>query len=176
MQCVETPLNIKMTACNEANSVPGFQDVIIYPEKIRISLSFESNDECISHFSRYVSHATLPDDLPPGVMCTSRSLPWETLILVCTHGNRDKRCGRAGPIIMDALQAELCARNISPSKITVRSSSHIGGHRYAGTLIVYPQGQWYGFMTKKNVTQLLDCIQAGGILDKCFRGYGSLSW
>ena len=182
----DTPLfNVKMTACNEPNTLPNHHDIIVYPEKMRYSVP-KDDLECLAAFATYISHPVLPtstdfdtdtDLLPSEVIRSPRALPWETLLLVCTHGSRDKRCGRAGPILIAALQAELASRDLSiSSKIAVRASSHIGGHRYAGTLIVYPQGQWYGFMTKKNAKPLLDSILGGGILDKCFRGLGNISW
>jgi len=33
-------------------------------------------------------------------------LPWKHLLLVCTHASRDKRCGRAGPPLIEALEEE----------------------------------------------------------------------
>lgn len=180
-----SPFNVKMTACNEPNTLLNYYDIIVYPEKIRYSVPAHDLD-CVAAFAHYVSQAVLPLQtsttstdtiLPPGVIQSPHALPWETLLLVCTHGNRDKRCGRAGPLILEALEADLAQRDPSvSSKIAVRASSHIGGHRYAGTLIVYPQGQWYGYMTKKNVKPLLDSVLAGGVLEKCFRGLGNISW
>jgi hypothetical protein len=170
-----TPLKVKMTACNEPNTLPDHYDIIVYPEQSRFSVPTHDRDS-LSAFALFISHQTLSSVAPTGVHQSPQPLPWATLLLVCTHGNRDKRCGRAGPIIIEALQAELAVRDIPASKIAVRASSHIGGHKYAGTLIVYPQGQWYGFMTKKNVKPLLDSVLAGGVLDKCFRGLGNVSW
>jgi (2Fe-2S) ferredoxin len=166
---------VKMTACNEPNSLLEYCDVMVYPEQLRLSVPL-GDTSCISEFARYVSLPVLPATLPDKVLNSPHSLPGKSLLLVCTHGNRDKRCGRAGPIVLEALQLELKARGVPDSLVAVRASSHIGGHRYAGTLIVYPQGQWYGFMTKKNVKPLLDQVLVGGVLDKCFRGLGNTSW
>lgn len=37
---------------------------------------------------------------------------------------------------------ELAARGVGPDEVAVRGSSHFGGHRFAGVLIIYPQGDW----------------------------------
>lgn len=55
---------------------------------------------------------------------------WRKLILVCVHNSRDKRCGRAGPQVIDELNEQLLSRSIVD--ITVAGSSHIGGHKFAG--------------------------------------------
>lgn len=169
------PWQVKMTACNEPNTRAGHCDVLVYPEQLRLCVPLHDS-ACLSALARHLSLPELPAELPRGVVRSKRPLPGQTLLLVCTHGNRDKRCGRAGPILLAALEEELAARGVPSSQVAVRASSHIGGHRYAGALIVYPQGQWYGHMTKKTAAQLLDQVLGGGVLDKCFRGLGNVSW
>lgn len=71
---------------------------------------------------------------------------------------------------MEALKKELDARGVPESSVAVRGSSHIGGHKFAGTLIVYPSAQWYGQITKRTVPVLLDAILADEILQKHHRG------
>jgi len=39
-------------------------------------------------------------------------------------------------------------------KILPMGVSHIGGHKYAGVAIVYPEGDWYGFITKKCILEI----------------------
>ena len=53
---------------------------------------------------------------------------------------------------------------------------YVGGHKFAGIVLVYPQGDWYGLITKKNTEDLLDCIINNKKLVKCWRGNESLSW
>ena len=104
---------------------------------------------------------------------------WKALILVCVHNARDKRCGRAGPQVIAELQKRLEERKISTSEVVVRGSSHIGGHAFAGTLIVYPAGQWYGRITKSNANELLDNVLSSKVYEKCSRGATSsklLQW
>lgn len=104
------------------------------------------------------------------------ALPWKTLVLVCVHASRDNRCGRAGPQVIDEFNDELSRRSISKNTLTVAGSSHIGGHKYAGVLIVYPSGDWYGLISKRNVSDLLDHILADTKYLKGWRGNESLNW
>lgn len=104
------------------------------------------------------------------------TLPWKTLILVCVHASRDNRCGRAGPQIIEEFKNQFLERSIKNDSITVAGSSHIGGHKYAGVLVVYPSGDWYGLISKRNVSDLLDHIIAGTKYLKGWRGNESLSW
>ena len=104
------------------------------------------------------------------------TLPWKTLILVCVHGSRDNRCGRAGPQIIEEFRSQLLERSINNDSITVAGSSHVGGHKYAGVLVVYPSGDWYGLISKRNVGELLDNILAGTKYLKGWRGNESLNW
>lgn len=44
--------------------------------------------------------------------------------------------------VIGEMEKALQARGIGPDEIAVRGSSHFGGHKYAGVLIIYPQGDW----------------------------------
>ena len=103
-------------------------------------------------------------------------VPWKNLILVCIHASRDNRCGRAGPQIIDEINSQLELRKIPLGEIVVSGSSHIGGHKYAGVLIVYPQGDWYGLISKRSVSDLLDCVISNTKYLKGWRGNESTDW
>lgn len=57
-------------------------------------------------------------------------------VFVCSHASRDKRCGFCGPILIQKLQEDIESRGLK-DQIFVRACSHIGGHKYAGNLIIY---------------------------------------
>ena len=105
---------------------------------------------------------------------TFGKVPWTKLLLVCTHMSRDKRCGRAGPQVLDAFRDHLRQKKVAANAVCVAGSSHIGGHAFAGTLIVYPKGDCYGYITKRNASELLDHVLADETFTKYLRG--SLSW
>ena len=59
------------------------------------------------------------------------------MLLVCTHGRRDACCARLGVPLYDALR-----RHVEPE--AVWQCSHLGGHRFAGNVLVLPQGVMLG--------------------------------
>ncbi|KAM2708128.1 hypothetical protein EV2_045966 [Malus domestica] len=76
--------------------------------------------------------------------------------------SRDKRCGVCGPILIDKFKEEAELRGLT-NQVFVTACSHIGGHKYAGNLIVYSPGSdgsitghWYGYVTPEDVPELLD--------------------
>ena len=79
----------------------------------------------LSHFERYRQDTALVRD-----------------IVVCTHGSRDVCCGRFGYQVYDILRRRYMVRG----KIRVWRSSHIGGHRFAPTLIDYPEARYWGHL------------------------------
>jgi hypothetical protein len=60
----------------------------------------------------------------------------DPLLLVCTHGRRDRCCALDGRALATALAAA--------GEADVWESSHLGGHRFAPTALVLPTGYLYG--------------------------------
>ena len=53
----------------------------------------------------------------------------------------------------------------------MRRSSHVGGHRYAGCLIAYPAGDWYGMLTSDLAPRIVDqCVARNRMLADHWRG------
>jgi len=145
-----------ITCCSEKSHSEDLNqnDIIVYPEGIRY-LGVGVGD-----LSSFVN-----DQIRNGIICSSikhERLPFERLVLVCTHNSRDKRCGRAGPQILKTLQSLLSNKGIDESRVVVRGSSHLGGHKYAGVVVVYPEGDWYGQMSSRIAETLLDayCVSS----------------
>ncbi|KAF4746581.1 hypothetical protein FOZ63_010714 [Perkinsus olseni] len=74
---------------------------------------------------------------------------------ICGHSGRDRRCGICGP----ELAAKILA--FGDPRTHVRLCSHVGGHKFAGNVIVYDMtvadtGDWYGYVTPGNVKRMLD--------------------
>lgn len=61
-------------------------------------------------------------------------------IFVCAHGSRDRRCGVCGPALIQKLNEEIELRGLK-DQVFVSPCSHIGGHKYAGNLIIYSPDQ-----------------------------------
>ncbi|KAM1130138.1 hypothetical protein ACFX19_045525 [Malus domestica] len=97
-------------------------------------------------------------------------------VFVCAHGSRDKRCGVCGPVLIDKFKEEAELRGLT-NQVLVTACSHIGGHKYAGNLIIYSPGSdgsitghWYGYVTPDDVPELLDQhIGTGEIIERLWR-------
>ncbi len=89
-------------------------------------------------------------------------------VLVCNHGARDLRCGACGPLVAEALEDAIEARSIGD--VHVHRSSHVGGHRFAGNVLVYPAGDWYGYVRPDDVDALLEAIVEGERWEAHHRG------
>jgi hypothetical protein len=65
-----------------------------------------------------------------------------TDLLVCSHGRRDRCCGSLGTSLAQELMAD--PRPLG-ERVRVWRTSHTGGHRFAATAIVLPQGSAWAF-------------------------------
>ncbi|KAG2057902.1 hypothetical protein BDR06DRAFT_950959 [Suillus hirtellus] len=86
-------------------------------------------------------------------------------LYVCTHGARDCRCGDIGGAVARAIRDELRKRiDADPSdpstRIKLAEVAHVGGHKYAANLLVYPHGEWLGEVEPEDVPGILDAILA----------------
>jgi hypothetical protein len=91
-------------------------------------------------------------------------------VFVCVHGRRDERCGQCGPPLVDRLQAELSRRELT-DEVTIHRTSHVGGHIFAGNVLIYPSGDWYGFVTPDDVPGLVENhLVRGNIVTDLWRG------
>lgn len=171
-------LKVKLTACDRENSTPELVDIISYPQKCMYRLQKNAPSNDIHSFVRSI---LLGEKLEESIVVLKEELPWERLVLICSHASRDKRCGRAGPILINEFNKQLTSHT-SSNKVAVFGSSHIGGHEFAGTLIVYPEGKCFGYVTKNKVSVLLDYIANGNaesfdsISPGCYRGQYNESW
>ncbi|KAK8100978.1 uncharacterized protein PG998_007617 [Apiospora kogelbergensis] len=135
----------------------------------------------------------------------------DVLILVCGHGGRDMRCGLMGPALQKEFEAQLpkkgyevmrgplldesvTAPSLSgpvgddiPSTARVGLISHIGGHKFAGNVIIYipprlntkdnephplaGHGVWYGRVEPKHVQGIIEeTVVKGNVVKDMFRG------
>lgn len=96
------------------------------------------------------------------------SEPTEPLVLVCTNGRRDVCCSVHGVPVLRALELE--------PGLQAWHTTHLGGHRFAATLLVLPQGLCYGRVTPHEVPALAEELRQGrvGRLDR-LRGRTALT-
>jgi hypothetical protein len=85
------------------------------------------------------------------------------LMVVCTHGKRDRCCAKNGRPLYDALRHE-------SESDWVWQSTHVGGDRFAGNVVMLPQALYYGRVEPGDVPALLEAHAAGRIEMEHYRG------
>jgi hypothetical protein len=88
-------------------------------------------------------------------------------ILICTHGGFDQCCGKYGTSFYIKSNDILESNNVH-EKVEVWESSHFGGHRFAPTMIDFPDGRYYGRMNEDIFTAI---INRTGDLNKTVSSY-----
>lgn len=98
-------------------------------------------------------------------------LPWEAIfagttqlgrseerpIFVCTHSARDHCCGLHGAGVARAIEAAAPGR--------VWQCTHLGGHRFAATLVALPEGVHYGRVRAEEAHDLVSALDRGEVHD-----------
>ncbi|TKY50473.1 Altered inheritance of mitochondria protein 32 [Spatholobus suberectus] len=159
----------KITVC-EAREEAGFSDgdVLVFPDMIKYKGLEVSNVD--GFFDDVIVSGKEWSGGEQGILRGSH-------IFVCAHGSRDVRCGVCGPVLMEKLNEEIQLRGLK-DEISVVACSHVGGHKYAGNVIIFcpgPDGKimghWYGYVTPDDVPALLDRqIAKGEVIQKLWRG------
>jgi hypothetical protein len=85
------------------------------------------------------------------------------LLVVCTHGKRDRCCARYGRPLYDEL------RRAAPPG-WVWQSTHVGGDRFAGNLVCLPEGLYFGRVGPDDARKVLAEYQDGRIMLERYRG------
>lgn len=86
----------------------------------------------------------------------------ETLVLVCTHGRRDRCCAKFGLPVYRAFQRE---PGLSAWQVT-----HLGGHRFAANATIVPSGVSYGNLSPSEVGSIAEAARSGEIHLPHYRG------
>ncbi|KAI5287741.1 hypothetical protein KEM54_005774 [Ascosphaera aggregata] len=106
-----------------------------------------------------------------------RKMTNSPVVLICGHGGRDQRCGIMGPLLQQEFAHVLERKGFQISHSPVDQGghacigqiSHIGGHKYAGNVIIYVPpsykgsgnqlagaGIWYGRVQPKHVDGIVN--------------------
>jgi hypothetical protein len=87
----------------------------------------------------------------------------QPLFVVCTHGKRDRCCAVYGRPLYDA------ARDASEDG-RVWQASHVGGDRFAGNLIAFPHGLYFGRVEPRQAASILTAYGERRIPLEHYRG------
>jgi hypothetical protein len=154
---------VKITMCDAPSRGDGY-DLLVWPDQVRY-FGLHADD-----LPLLVEDHLVHDRVSPRLVHAPLSGPH---ILICTHGQRDARCGACGEPLRARFRRELEARGLA---IPVLATSHVGGHEYAGNVLIYPEGDWYGYVTPDDVPRLIDQHLLGGqIVRDRWRGRMGLS-
>ncbi|XP_077237630.1 sucrase/ferredoxin-like family protein [Tasmannia lanceolata] len=148
-------------------------DVLIFPDMIRYRR--------LTHFDvdTFVEEVLVKDtEWLPGTPEILKG----SYVFVCSHGSRDRKCGVCGPVLVTKFKEEIDARGLQ-GQVSVSPCSHIGGHKYAGNVIIFSPiidgevaGHWYGYVSPDDVPILLEQhVGKGEIVDRLWRGQMGLS-
>ena len=94
---------------------------------------------------------------------------WEPpLYLVCTHGKRDPCCAQHGRPLARALRAEWPEQTWE--------IGHIGGHRFAATMLTFPHGLAFGRVRAASGPEIVRGLEAGEVVLEHLRGRAGDPW
>ncbi len=79
--------------------------------------------------------------------------PMHPLVLVCTNGRRDVCCSKLGAPVAQALAEH--------EGLEVWQTTHLGGHRFAATLVQLPEGICYGRIEPHEAPALAQAMREG---------------
>jgi len=92
-------------------------------------------------------------------------------LFVCTDKTKDLRCGYCGPILVDEFNKQLAEGD---EDVCVSGVTHVGGHSFAGNVLVFPPGDWLGYVSPSVVPKIIkhytNEYQEGQIIEELFRG------
>ena len=103
------------------------------------------------------------DDLTGLELDTVGSPVDHPLFLVCTHGKHDRCCAKYGRPLYDAVCEQV-------DDGWAWQSTHIGGDRFAGNLVVLPEGVYYGRVEPSEAWPVLEAALDGGVHLPHYRG------
>jgi hypothetical protein len=100
----------------------------------------------------------------------SEPIQEKNILLICAHKKRDKRCAVAGPLLKEEFLHVLDEKNLLQTT-KVLMTSHFGGHKYAGNVIIYPDGNWYGRVIPCHCNVIVEKhLIEGKVIKKLWRG------
>lgn len=91
----------------------------------------------------------------------------ERIALVCTHARHDRCCAVRGRPVAQILWAAYPDR--------VWESSHVGGDRFAATMVLLPHGLYYGRVPPDDAVAIVDAYDEGVVVEEFYRGRSSLT-
>jgi hypothetical protein len=155
-----------LTACLHAAAHAGLHVALVDKVEAEASLptlhalpenvfaDFADEDDLIAAITGYVA----------GTVFAGQT-DMRSTILCCTDSRRDACCARHGFSTYKALVAEA-----DPAQFNIVQATHIGGCRFAASLVVMPQRQRYGRMTAAQAPAFLDALGRDEVYLPAYKG------
>ena len=199
-------LNLSETGARaHPDDAPG--DVLVFPQmrRVRLGADFAASPASARAFVETVvvrgedRAMTAADESESDANAKTPGGPFASSplrgahVFVCTHGSRDARCGIIGPDLVEAFRAAVEADEdpTLASRVAIRGCSHVGGHKYAGNVLVFvprgglraeetePEpssgvlaaGHWLGYVTPEDIPEIVArVVRRGEPVPRLWRG------
>lgn len=169
-----------LTVCDRPPTTTTTCDVMVFPEFVLYPqvVPAQLADSPVAHVFEALwkdpSNPYLPAVPDQTAIKNERGQEVDAVVLVCTHERRDMRCGKIGPLIVDAFKKSLDERLGDNNKVLVYGTSHFGGHKFAGNVIIHQKGlggHMYGNVRDCMVDNIVDRhVINGKIIKELWRG------
>lgn len=180
------PANLRALKAELASVLPSCRLLLIYneqlrqPERTRVLLLRQQQGFAAGYDKQEFQVPTLEAVAPvlTAHLLDAHPAPATTEpptrdILVCTHGSNDQCCARYGnPFYRQVLNL---ISELSLERVRVWQSSHFSGHRFAPTIIDFPEGRYYGRLDPDSFRAILTRTGNLHCLQQVYRGWGILS-
>ncbi|KAI9309194.1 Sucrase/ferredoxin-like-domain-containing protein [Cunninghamella echinulata] len=153
---------------SSSSSSPSTCDVMIFPEfRLYTQIDYQQLNLSTTKSSSSTDFVKVLETLwnnpsssqLPQVTKQTEMKDIDAVILVCTHERRDMRCGVLGPLLVNAFRNCLNDGALKNKNVLVYGTSHFGGHKYAGNVIIHQKGlggHMYGNVRECHVPSIID--------------------
>lgn len=196
---------------SDSGSEPTYASALLFPSFAylsKIPLDEQGLDRFARAFLLPIKVHTAHDILPAETRAAMQRAPelqstfpdivklrHSPTVLICGHGHRDERCGIMGPLLQAEFRRVLKQEGFSTGGDNVEGMghanveliSHVGGHKYAGNVIIYlppsfgstsntsnalaGKGIWYGRVEPRHVEGIVkETVLNGRVVRDHFRG------
>jgi Sucrase/ferredoxin-like len=156
----ENGFAVKVNACDapegrkktREEESEGSVDLLVFPDNVRVCGVTEA---AIPQVVDALTTGSLSGDTET-IGNSLRVEPLDAVrhIFVCAHADRDSRCGMCGPALVGEFEKEI-EKMQQHERVSVFKCSHVGGHVYAGNVLSFPAGNWWGYVAPEAVPAIL---------------------
>ncbi|NTJ44697.1 hypothetical protein G6L28_19075 [Agrobacterium larrymoorei] len=144
---------------------------IVEANEAAIHVALVDGDDIAFSFDGKTRHVAAPERAAEYLSAIARGESFDgdaddrITILCCTDSKQDPCCARYGFATWKTLREQA-----DPSRFRVLQSTHLGGCRFAATLLVLPNRQRYGRLEPQQVSDFLQCLSKGRPYLPAYRG------